>query len=370
MASYTGPRSRWQRTLVLTGASLAAFVIGRAAGPSPVPAQTPAPAQAPAQAPAPASAQKPEPVADSADYSNRVVAYIYNTIPITREDLGEYLIQRYGADKIELLVNKRIIDHACELAHVQVTAGEVEASFEDDCRGLGVSRQVFLEQFLASRHKTELEWKEDVVRPRLQLTKLCRERVKVEEQELRDAFEAHYGEKVDVRVILFGPNTNQRIVLSVYDDIRKSEQEFDRAARQQENSALAAVGGKVKAIGRHCAAPDVERAAFNLKPGEVSSVIGTCDANNHSTGCIIMKCDGRIPPDATKSYDRERENLMKEVHERKVQEMVKVVFKELHDEAKPQLFIQPPVIKEHEWHKELEQTIKQTDGDPNPLKKR
>ena len=45
-----------------------------------------------------------------------MVAYIYGSIPITREDLGEYLIARKGLDTVELLVNKRIIEHACEVA--------------------------------------------------------------------------------------------------------------------------------------------------------------------------------------------------------------------------------------------------------------
>jgi PPIC-type PPIASE domain len=364
MAKYTSRHGAWggmwQRTLVLGGASLVAFVLGRAAGPSPLSAQPPAPA----------SAAKPaEPPANS-DYNGRVVAYIYNTIPITREELGEYLIQRHGADQIELLVNKRIIDHACQEAGIEVRAADVEASFEDDCRGLGVSRQVFLEQFLAARHKSELEWKEDVIRPRLQLTQLCRQRVHVEEQELRDAFEAQYGEKVKVRVLLFGPTTSeQRAVLQIYDQVRKSDEEFDRQARAQENSALAASGGQVKPIGRHCASAEVERAAFSLRPGEVSSVIGTCDSNGHPSGCIILKCDGRVPPDATKSYDKERENLLREVNEKKVQEMIKVVFKELHDKADPKLFIKPPVMKEHDMLRGVEKELKQTDAILPQMKK-
>src|SRR5438105_14620031 len=37
--------------------------------------------------------------------SRQVVAYIYGSIPITREDLGEYLIARQGAERLELMVN-------------------------------------------------------------------------------------------------------------------------------------------------------------------------------------------------------------------------------------------------------------------------
>src|SRR5262249_2812879 len=46
-----------------------------------------------------AAAQSPGgvvPAAATSDYSQRVVAYIYDNIPVTREDLGEFLIARYG----------------------------------------------------------------------------------------------------------------------------------------------------------------------------------------------------------------------------------------------------------------------------------
>ena len=44
------------------------------------------------------------PAQPPSDYSRRVVAYIHNTIPITREDLGEYLIARMGHDRLESLL--------------------------------------------------------------------------------------------------------------------------------------------------------------------------------------------------------------------------------------------------------------------------
>src|SRR5262245_34756609 len=85
----------------LLGATTLGFWLGQGA---PMPgafAQQPAPAPAPAAAPGQPS-----------DYSQRVVAYIYGSVPITRQDLGEYLIERFGAGRLELLVNKKVIEHA------------------------------------------------------------------------------------------------------------------------------------------------------------------------------------------------------------------------------------------------------------------
>ena len=51
------------------------------------------------------------PTPDTSD--KRIVAYIHGNIPLTREEYGEHLIQRLGAERIELFVNKKIIERAC-----------------------------------------------------------------------------------------------------------------------------------------------------------------------------------------------------------------------------------------------------------------
>src|SRR5437870_4588563 len=60
----------------------------------------------------------------TSDYSKLPVAQIHGNIWITREDLGEFLIARHGYANLELLVNRRIIDHACQQKGVTVTDAE------------------------------------------------------------------------------------------------------------------------------------------------------------------------------------------------------------------------------------------------------
>ena len=99
-----GGRRSAASVLVLTGAAGIGFWLGRggpesaalAAPPNPPVANTPG-----------------SPAAPTSDYSQRVVAYIHGTVPVTREELGEYLIARYGHDRLEMFVNRRIIEIAC-----------------------------------------------------------------------------------------------------------------------------------------------------------------------------------------------------------------------------------------------------------------
>lgn len=314
----------------------------------PAGAQTPPPAQA-----APAAPAAPE---GNADYSSRVVAYIYGTTPITREELGEYLIARYGADKLDLLINKRIIEHACKERGIDVTAAEVDADIDATISGLGgLDRKSFIEKVLAARHLSLYEWKEDVVRPRLLLAKLCRDRIKVEDKDIQEAFEAHYGEKVEAQIIIYPREMGDHALMQMYDKLKKDPEEFDHAASQQPDPALARTGGKIKPISRHTTLPAIEQAAFRLRPGEISEQI---DAG--AQGFVILKCLGRVPAEKDRSIDKEREALTKEVVEKKVTLMIQDVFKELRAQADPKSMMKSSVMQEEELKRWAEEELSQT----------
>ena len=121
---------------------------------------------------------------------SREVAYIYETIPITREELGEYLIARFGTERLDLLVNKRIIEIECRKAGVEVTQAEIDEKLNNDLTGLNVDRKTFVDKVLARYKKTLYEWREDVLRPQILLAKLVRSRVKVTDEDLRKAHDA------------------------------------------------------------------------------------------------------------------------------------------------------------------------------------
>lgn len=325
MSTHRRSRSR-QRWSLLLGATVLA-ILGRLVVPTGLLSQVPAP-------PPTASAQAPVagvPTGDS-DYSRRVVAYVRG-VAITREDLGEYLIAREGAEKLELLVNKKIIEMYCKDKGIVVTEAEVDAALAQDIQGIGVNLNDFITKVLKRYNKTLYEWKEDVVKPRLALNKLCRERVHVTEKDLQDAFDCKYGESVDCRIILF-PKDQKRQAMEVYGKVRESEEEFNRAARTQASSQLAATGGHVRPITRHSTGNDnLEHEAFSLNPGECSALLETPE------GYVIVKCDKRTPPDATKKLDDVRTELTQVVMEKKMEAEIPKFFKEIREQAAPTMIL-------------------------------
>ena len=271
---------------------------------------------------------------ESSDYSRRAVAYIYDTIQITREDLGEYLITRFGADAIGKLVNLRIVELAAKEKGIEVTQADVDAHVSAMIKSLNVTRDQFVDSVLKPRGTNLVAFKQDVVRPEMMLTKLCRERAVVTDEELRNAFEAYYGEKLEARMILW-PKNERNVAMALYPKIRDSEEEFDRAAKQQATPELAANGGKMEPFGRHTSGnEEMERSVFRLKPGEISSVISTPE------GFVVLKCVKHIPPVADKKLDDVKDSLRADILKRKIeQQEIPKLCGELREKARPKIVL-------------------------------
>jgi hypothetical protein len=329
-------RWTWGKGIVVGSLALVAalaFYWGRCATPSAVQAAAPEPAPATA-APAPAPVQAPAPLpAGTSDYASQPVAYIYGTIPITRAELGEYLIARYGADKLSELINHRIIEHVCQAKGIEVTAAEVDAALNEDLKGLNVNKLDFVRKVLKHYNKTLYEWKEDVIRPRLLLDKLCRARINITDEDLRDAFEEKYGERIQCRIIVW-PQSEKNRVMNQYNELRDNEKEFDLAAKSQFTPRLAAAAGCIDPIGHHTlgdtdSSKEIERAVFALQPGQITPLLETPE------GVVIFKCVKRIPPDASKRLADVQDQLREEIVERKMQAAIGIVFNEMRKEADP-----------------------------------
>jgi hypothetical protein len=349
MTIWTHGRGIAATTLGLLGALLVGIWIGR----GPQSAVAAPPAASPAQ-----TAAIPQ-----SDWDKRVVAYIYESIPITREELGEYLIARKGLDSIELLVNKRIIEHACHLRKIEVTDAEVEASILGDCETINVKKDQFFKTVVMKNFgKTPYEWREDIVKPRLLLTKLVKDRIQPPtDEELHKAFESLYGRMVNVRVIIW-PKGEERIAMQEYDSVRKDEQGFNHKACAQATSNLAATGGKIKPIAHNSGVhPEVEQQAFSLQPGEVSRLIATPE------GTLVLKVDGIVEPNATVKFEEQKAALAKDVYEKKVAAEIPSLFKKLRDEAKPMFILKKP-NDDMAIEREYDQQVRPAGGQVSPPK--
>jgi hypothetical protein len=308
--------------LVMAAATVGAFYWGRLGG-------TSAEAQQVQSRPGP-NLQNPQ---AQSDYGQRVVAYIYGNIPITREELGEYLIARFGAQRIEFLINRRLVEMECQAKGIFVTDAEVESQLRDELRSLGnMSLKDFTVHILNRFNKTLYEWKEDAIRPKLMLAKLCRPMVEVTQQDLRNAYESRYGPKVQCRWIVFAKTDKQ--YREKWAKISQSEAEFAAHAREQFIQELAHKGGELPPVTMHFGDPRIEKAAFILKPGQVSACIEMEDGTH-----AVLKCDKHLPADDQKTFESVRLDLDKELKELKLDMKIKEYVTELRKQANPRVLI-------------------------------
>ena len=270
------------------------------------------------------------------DYKRRVVAFINGNVPITREELGEYLIARYGAQRVEYLVNRRIIEMACAQSRITVSDAEVDAQIREDLKLFGgnVTEKQFVNDILKRYNKTLYEWREDVIRPKLALAKFCRGQVHVTDEDIQKAFEAHYGEQVKCRMLVLQRELGHQAA-EIWAKVKASDAEFDQRASSQPIPQLAARKGEIPPIHKHFGDDKIEKAAFALqKPGDVSPLLDMPEQT-----LVILKLVERIPAKTTVTLNEVRPALHKEMEEFKLNQMVPQVFKHMREQARPNILL-------------------------------
>jgi foldase protein PrsA len=256
----------------------------------------------------------------------QIVAEV-NGVPITRQELADELIERFGEKQLKLFINRRIIEQACAKNGVIVTEQEVEQELRDKMRLMGsVTVSDFEKQMLRPRQLTMREYRMDVLRPTLLMRKLAGGDVQITEEELQKAFTAKYGEKVQCRIII---ENNLNAAKQMHTKIAGDRMNFIRVAQTQSNPDFARTGGQLNPIARYVTHDTIERRAFEMKDDEVSEVIQT-----PQNGFVILLREKLLPPEKGKTLEGEREKLRLELIEEKAQREVPVLFRKLEEQAK------------------------------------
>jgi hypothetical protein len=309
--------------------------------------------------PAKQTSTQPAPMPFSGDYATRPVANIFRGISITREEFGEYLIAR-DASRLENFVNKRIIEEACKREGIDVTAQEIDIALSEDLTKMNVSVKDFVERVLKRYNKSLYEWREDVIRPKLLMTKLVRKHgVEPHPEDLQKAFESYYGEKLRCRVIMWPKSEEAKVTNDIYAKIRDNDAEFERAAKIQASPSLAARGGELDyPIAHHSTGnEEMERTLFNLQAGELSRVIEMPDNT-----IAVFKCIEHIPADPSKKLEDVREQLNREITEKRITAEIPATFAKLKEEADVQVILESQSKKDEMLLKLAEKEVKQFEG--------
>ena len=214
-------------------------------------------------------------------------AAVVNGTDITESQLAEACLARYGSVAVGTLVNKLIIEQACQQQGLVVTSADVDQEIDTMARRFNVPREQWLALIQRERGVTDQQYRSDIVWPMIALRKLARGSIEPTEQQIEEQFQNQYGPTVKARIISAKSQAEaeaMRIKLLTNPDA------FATLAREKSvDVGSASVGGWVQPIRRFSGAPAFEKAAFALAEGDLSSVVQVADQ------FIIIKCEGHLP---------------------------------------------------------------------------
>lgn len=246
------------------------------------------------------------------------VAGYLNREPIPMDQLGAECISRHGRPILKGEINRVLLTSALTSANKQITQADIDAEVTRAADSMGFLKpdgtpdtDAWLKSILEEEGATIDLYIQDAVWPSVALKKLVQDTVQVTPEDIQKGFEANFGPRAEVLAIVL---SNQRTAEDVWQQARKSlgEQQFgELAAKYSVETVSRSNFGKVPAIRRHSGQPTLEKAAFELPPGEISGVIALNDQY------VVLYKQGESTP-IVKDIEAVRPELHKEILEKKL----------------------------------------------------
>ncbi len=262
------------------------------------------------------------------------VAGVINGQKIAIRELAEVCVDRHGEDVLEGTINRRLLEQALRRQNITVTREDLDreiARAASRMLPLRPDGSPDVEKWLAM--VTEQQgisadvYRSDAVWPSVALKKLVGDEVEVTDEDLRKGYEANYGPRV-------------RCLAIVLDDLRRAQKVWDMARsnptkeyfgdlaeQYSADPGSKSLRGEVPPIQKHGGQPILEREAFSLQPGELSSIIQV-----GSSRYVILFCEGRTDP-VHVDFATVRDEIYADIHEKKLRIAMADYFQKLQDAA-------------------------------------
>jgi foldase protein PrsA len=251
------------------------------------------------------------------------------TIPY--EMVANECVARHGKEVLDDLINRMVIQRACEKQGVTVTEDEVTAEVTRIAQRFSLDPAGWYQMLQNERNISPQQYRQSVIWPMIALKKLAGEQVDITEEELEQAFVRNYGPRVKCRLIVLD---NHRRARECWDEANRNPEEFEKLAQKYSiDPNSRPLGGTIPPIPRFSGNQALETAAFKLKDGEISGIIEL------QTGrYAILKSEGRTEQVVEDIADV-RDTLYDDLFEQKTQQMVAEVFETVKKETRVDNFL-------------------------------
>jgi len=251
-----------------------------------------------------------------------------NDESLTWDALARECVARHGKDVLNSMIDRMIVQQACEERGVVISRGEVEAEIHTIAERFNMDTGNWFAMLEAERKITPFQYRRDIIWPMLALKTLAGAEITVTKQEMHEGFIRNYGEKVKARMMMFD---NMRRAQDVWEQVMKNPGEFAVLAKKhsvEPNSR--ALEGKIPPIRQYGGNESLEEAAFKLREGEISGIVQV------GTKFVVLLCEGRTVPVVTQKdgfTDEMQKTLREQLLEEKIQAAVANTFSRIKDEA-------------------------------------
>jgi parvulin-like peptidyl-prolyl isomerase len=245
------------------------------------------------------------------------VAAIINGQKLPLERFDQACVKRYGKQILDGEINRKLIEDALAAAKLQVTQADIDAEVARAADYFGFINKdgtPNIQEWLVHVQKedgvTPEIYVHDAIWPTVALKKLIDGKVQITDEDLRKGFESNYGPRAEVLAIVL---SNQRTAQSVWEMARgnPSEKFFGELAREYSVEPSSKNNeGKVTPLRRFGGQPNLEKAAFDLKPGELSGIVEV------GGQFVILKSQGLTTP-VTTDFNAVKQELYKDILEKK-----------------------------------------------------
>lgn len=263
--------------------------------------------------------------------TGKVLAKVNNQA-ITYDVVARECVAKHGEEVLDNLINRLLIQQACDRQGITVTRGEVEEEVANTAKKFNLPLETWYQMLASERGLTKDQYHQDIIWPMLALKKLAGQQVQVTEKEMQEGFERDYGPRMKARMILLDGNVRQ--ANQVWEKCVANPDEFDRFAREHSvDPNSRSLGGVIPPIRKNGGNAAVEQAAFKLKPGEISGLIQVAE-NSY----VILKSEGMTEP-VVDDIRVVWNDLLEQLTEEKTQRSVAKVFENLKKESRVDNFL-------------------------------
>jgi parvulin-like peptidyl-prolyl isomerase len=260
-----------------------------------------------------------------------VAAMVYDD-EISMRDLADECLVRHGQEVLEGVISHKVVELECKKKGIAVTNQEIDEEISR-LAAAGVrakpdgSPDVKAWLDLIKKRGISVDvYRNDAIWTSLALKKLVGNKIRITDDDLQKGFEANYGERVRCKAIVLNDMRRAQQVFEMARKDNTSEKFGKLASHYSVEPGSQALDGDVPPIGRHGGQPDLEKEAFQLRPGELSGIIQVGDK------CIILRCEGRTEPVRT-TFAAVRGEIKANLYDKKLRMAMEERFDSLQESA-------------------------------------